>query len=241
MEELDVRMTLGDLVTQRPTAVAVLARRGLDFCCGGRRTLADACFERGIDPDSVLAEVAAVQRPEESEPWATMRPAELADHIESTHHAYLHAQLEVVSVLAEKVAAVHGGRHPEVLDVYADVRDLVDEMVPHLAKEERVLFPMIRALAGGGAPPLAGPPSVDMPIAVMTREHDTAGVLLGQLRLHSHGFEVPDDACASYRALYEGLAALEADTHLHIHKENNLLFPAARKLESRRVAHVPKL
>ena len=216
--------TLGDVVTSVPGSARVLESFGLDYCCGGGRTLSSACAAAGLDPDEVIGALERV--PVEPMPdWASMGPGELIEHLESTHHAYLHQELPRLDALAERVAGVHGARHPELLEVLADVRELRDELEPHLMKEERILFPLIREqlaedAVGQRRTPLGGP------VVVMRAEHDRAGELLTQLREHAGGYVVPDDACASYRALYEGLVQLEADTHLHVHKENNLLFPA---------------
>ncbi len=224
---------LADIVTARPSSAAVLQYFGLDYCCGGQRTLQEAALADGVDVDSVLAALSALDAvpsaPVESD-WASMGPAELVDHLEAVHHAYLHQELPRLDALAEKVATVHGERHPELLAVRADVRALVDDLDPHLAKEERVLFPLIRELAA--AVSAGGTPSSPLtaPIQVMRMEHDHTGELLAKLRTDSLDFALPDDACGSYQALYKGLVELEADTHLHVHKENNVLFPAVEAL-----------
>ena len=218
--------TLGELVAEAPGRAAVLDRLGLDYCCHGQRTLADACTEAGLEHDAVAAAlVAAVPEPVDH----PTEPAALADHIEATHHAYLHAELPELDALAAKVVGVHGERHPELAEVHRLIVALRADLEPHLLKEERVLFPAIRALVGGASDfPFA---TVQNPVRMMSMEHDRAGELLAALRDASGGYRVPEDACASYRSLYERLAALEADTHRHIHLENNVLFPAAVALE----------
>ena len=223
--------TLADLVTADPGAARVLERYGLDYCCGGGRPLDQACAAAGVDPATVLDALAAA--PATSTPdWATMAPEVLVDHLEATHHAYLHTELPRLTPLADKVADVHGARHPElaaVRDTYAELRA---ELEPHLMKEEQILFPLIRELVASAGTAEAHCGSLELgPIRVMMMEHDRAGELLAELREATGGYEVPDDGCASYRALYEGLAELEADTHLHVHKENNVLFPAVIALE----------
>ncbi|MGZ4757686.1 MAG: iron-sulfur cluster repair di-iron protein [Acidimicrobiales bacterium] len=229
---IDPSTTLADLVTQRPALARELERRSLDYCCGGQRSLAEACARRGLDVDETAAALGAVGSPDPA-PWATFGPAELVDHLEATHHAYLHEELPRLTALSEKVAQVHGGRHPELLEVLRLCRELRDDLEPHLAKEERVLFPMIRELAvADGTRPDLHCGSVANPISVMMVEHDRAGDLLVALREVTDDHIVPDDACASYTALYLGLEQLEADTHLHVHKENNLLFPAVIALEA---------
>lgn len=220
--------TLGELVADAPGRAAVLDRLGLDYCCHGDRTLADACATAGLDPDAVavdLDQTGVTAAPDEF----PHEPAALAAHIEATHHAYLHAELPALEALADKVAGVHGQRHPELADVRQLVTELRADLEPHLMKEERVLFPAIRALASGVREFPFG--TVANPIRMMRVEHDRAGELLAQLRATTNGYAVPDDGCASYRALYDRLAAVEADTHRHIHLENNVLFPAALAVE----------
>jgi regulator of cell morphogenesis and NO signaling len=220
--------TLADVVTNHPTTARTLESFGLDYCCGGQRTLAEACRARGLDPEATARELAGATVAGPSA-WAHLGPAALVDHIEAVHHAYLHAELPRLAELAAKVAAVHGERHPELRQVQATYGELRAGMDPHLKKEELILFPMIKALAAadGEAAPPSHCGSVASPIAVMMSEHDRDGELLAELRRLTSDYRTPDDGCASYHALYDGLAQLEADTHLHIHKENNVLFPAA--------------
>ena len=163
---------------------------------------------------------------------------QLADHIEQTHHAYLHTELPRLSTLVAKVVDVHGARHPELAGVAATYEDLRADLEPHLLKEERMLFPMIRELAASAERPQFHCGSLQNPIAVMLAEHDRAGELFTQLRAQTDEYRAPDDGCASYRMLFAGLAEVEADTHLHIHKENNVLFPAVLRLESDRSGEV---
>jgi regulator of cell morphogenesis and NO signaling len=228
---IDPSITLGELITQHPSLARELERRELDYCCGGRLTLSEACAKQGLDVEDTVAALSAIPAGG-AEPWATFGPAELVDHIESTHHAYLHSEFARLTALSDKVAEVHGGRHPELLDVQRLYGDVRADLEPHLLKEERMLFPMIRELAAAQTAPAFHCGSLRNPISVMLREHDMAGELLAQLRAAARGYALPDDACASYTALYAGLEQLEADTHLHIHKENNVLFPAVVALEA---------
>jgi regulator of cell morphogenesis and NO signaling len=225
-------VTLGDLVSEAPGRAAVFDRLGIDYCCHGQRSLEDACAQAGLDPDAVRSELDAVSGAGSagSAAWHPTEPAALATYIEATHHAYLHAELPEVDALAAKVLSVHRDRHPELADVRRLVAELRAELEPHLLKEERVLFPAIRALVDGAREFPFG--TVRNPIAAMATEHDRAGELLAALRSATRGYAVPDDGCASYRALYERLAVAEADTHRHIHLENNVLFPAAIAVEA---------
>lgn len=235
MTAFDTHATLADIVTARPSTARVLERRGLDYCCGGAATLADACAARSIDPDAVLAElVGTAGASDEAAPdWATMSVGELVDHLERTHHRYLWDELPRLSALVDKVLSVHGGRHPELAEIAACFATIRTDLEPHLTKEERVLFPMVRELDASPTTPDFHCGSLRNPISVMLAEHDTVGELLARLRELTDGYQAPADACASYTALFAGLAELEADTHLHVHKENNVLFPAVVELEAR--------
>jgi regulator of cell morphogenesis and NO signaling len=228
--------TLGDLVAERPGVAPTLDRLGLDYCCHGDRTVAEAAGVAGLDVAAVAdaldaaASAAAGDGGDGGTAWTALDVAALADHIESTHHAYLHAELPDIVALADKVRTVHGSRHPELSEVAHLVDAIAADLEPHLAKEERILFPAIRAIAGGQRDFPFG--SVLNPIRVMSQEHDAAGELLARLRSVTSDYAVPADGCASYQSLYERLEALELDTHLHIHKENHSLFPRAIEASS---------
>lgn len=224
--------TLAAIVDDNPAAARVLERHELDYCCGGQDSFDEACARRGLDPGQVRAEIDALDAPDHV-PWASMGPAELVDHLEATHHRYLHDELPRLAALAEKVRDVHAERHPELHEVATNFRALHADLDPHLRKEEQVLFPMIRELDGATTAPSFHCGTLDNPIRTMLMEHDQAGELLATLRRVTDGYRTPSDGCASYEALYRGLEELEADTHLHVHKENNVLFPAvlAREYE----------
>lgn len=214
--------TLAALVAEDARRAAALDALGLDYCCHGDRSLADACAAAGVDTEAVVAQLAALADDAAAGDvdTAALAPADLVDHLEATHHRYLHDELPALDALAAKVLAAHGERHPELVEVQRLVTALRFDLEPHLMKEEAVLFPAIRRLAAGE------PLDLRAPIRVMGTEHEQAGELLAALRDATGGYGVPEDGCASYRLLYERLAELERDTHLHIHKENYLLFPA---------------
>ena len=219
--------SLGALVTANSAAARVFERHGLDYCCNGARSLGDACASAGIDTNAVAADLDALDATDDTN-WAFLDPPALADHIVTSHHRYLWEELPLLDALAAKVEAAHGQRHPELAKIRRLVADLRADLEPHLLKEERVLFPAIAALAEGLMDFPFG--SVAQPIHMMVIEHDHAGELLSLLRASTQDYHVPTDGCASYRSLYERLAALELDTHVHIHKENHVLFPAALRL-----------
>ena len=232
MLELTIDQTLAEIASAVPASARVLESFDLDYCCGGHRPLGDACSGAGVDPATVLDALSNVA-PQPAPEWGSMDPTELVDHLEATHHAYLHTELERLDALAEKVVGVHARNHAELIEIRAVYASLRAELEPHLVKEERALFPMIRELAASSVAPSFHCGSVQNPISVMMREHDRAGELLATLHTATNAYQAPADGCASYRAFYDGLAELETDTHLHVHKENNLLFPAVVALEDR--------
>lgn len=187
-----------------------------------------------LDPASVIDELVAASAEDAdgaAAPWAGMDVVDLVAHIVATHHRYLWDELPRLTALVDKVAGVHGSRHPELAEVARTLAALRAEVESHLAREERVLFPMIRELAGAAVLPSFHCGRLARPISVMLVEHDRVGELLAGLGTTTGGFATPADGCASFQACYQGLADLEADTHLHVHKENNLLFPAVVRLE----------
>lgn len=215
--------TLGDLVAEEGARARVLERHGIDYCCHGDRSLADACTAAGLDTVEVAAELVAVQ-PTGGVQVAGSGPLALAEHIVSSHHAYLDEELPALEALALKVRGVHGGRHPELGRLADLVVALHAELVPHLRHEERVVFPAFaRVVLGGDGD------DVGAEVDALVEEHERAGAVLHELRSVTSGYTVPDDACTSYRSLYERLEALEQDTFEHIHLENNVLFPAVRR------------
>jgi regulator of cell morphogenesis and NO signaling len=223
--------TIGDLVANRPELASLFESLGIDFCCGGRRTLEDACREAGLDYPSVLARVQAIEAnsPEAPSPMPSL--ASLCEQIVETHHHYLRRQFPLIERLLEKVLAAHQTRHPELVRLQRVFTEFAFELRRHMAKEEQVLFPAIARLETDRRFP-AGPfGSIRNPIAAMEHEHDSAGDELGMMRGLTAGFVPPPDACPTYRALITALADLEQDMHRHVHLENNVLFPAALRLE----------
>ncbi|HWC99310.1 MAG TPA: iron-sulfur cluster repair di-iron protein [Candidatus Sulfopaludibacter sp.] len=232
-------LTLADLAADSLNAVRILEQHGLDYCCGGKQPFADACLAKGINPDSILREIEDARTScVAARDWQTAPLDELVNHIVATHHEYLKLHLPVLAHRIDKVAAVHGARDPEMLPRLAEVfAGLRAELEMHLHKEEAILFPFIELYGRAEVQNRPVPPvpfgSVANPIAMMEREHVGAGDALGEIRRLTNNFELPPYACSTVRALYEGLKVLEADLHVHIHLENNILFPRAIALESR--------
>jgi regulator of cell morphogenesis and NO signaling len=231
--------TLAEIASTSPAAVRTLERYGLDYCCGGRQPFAEACATKGLDPESVLKEVGqALGVVAADRDWRTAPLDEIVDHIVATHHEYLKLELPALSNRMAKVLAVHGSKDPTTLSTLADVLGgLRSELEMHLQKEEMMLFPFLRQYGRAEAQGRALPPvpfgSVANPIAVMEREHGGAGNALAEIRTLTNDYQYPAYACSTVRALFDGLKAMEADLHVHIHLENNILFPRAIALERR--------
>lgn len=216
---IDVNDTLGQLATAHPAATQVFLRHRLDFCCGGRQTLVDACKEVGIDPGAVVAEISAANAAPSEERWDTRPLPELIDFIVKRFHEPLRADLPALLEAAQRVERVHGGKPSCPRGLAALLERVNAEIQQHLAKEEQVLFPAIQSGSHGV--------QVQMPIRVMMQEHDDHGANLQRLRELAADFVSPPEACATWRALYGGLEKLEAELMEHIHLENNVLFPRA--------------
>jgi regulator of cell morphogenesis and NO signaling len=231
---IDEHATIGMLVTQRLGRAAVFEVHDVDYCCGGHRTLASLAADGEIDLDSLIhdLEMADEAADEPAPEWAELSPAELADHIEATHHPFVRGAIERIEALLAKVLSVHGEAHPELTRVDVLFRAIAADMGPHLAKEEQVLFPLVHEMVGATSAPNFHCGTLANPINVMAMEHDMVGDHLRQLRETTDGYTVPPDGCDSYRALYAALEEFEADTHLHVHKENNVLFPAVLAQEA---------
>lgn len=216
--------TVGEIVAERPSSARVFQTFGIDFCCQGSRTLAEACQRKGISLDSIVEQLeAGMREPQESEENPALLPIpELVDYIIKRHHDYLRSELPRIHAMSHRVANVHGGHTPSLIELYKVFCDVAEELEDHIVSEETVLFPAIKALANGEK---AMP--IDGPVAAMMAEHDDHGEALLKIRELAGDFLPPPEACNTYRALFAGLAELEEDTHRHIHLENSVLFPEA--------------
>ena len=229
--QLDVKMKLAEAVDAFPQLAREFEKRGLDYCCGGGRTIDESCTLIGLDPLVTVGELSALSAMAQPAEWTTMAADVLVDHLEATHHRYLWNELPRVTTLVDKIVTVHGQRHPELVGIALCFSQVRADLEPHLMKEERVLFPMIRELAASTGALSFHCGSLRNPISVMLSEHDAVGDLLVELRRLTGGYTPPVDGCATYVACFAAMAELEADTHLHIHKENNVLFPLVLQLE----------
>ena len=211
-----------NFVKNNPQCAKVFEELNIDFCCGGDTSLLTACEEEDLEPHWVYQRLVELQpAPSTREKDVSdLTLTELTEHLESTHHVYLKKALPRLVALMDKVHQAHSPRHPELTRLQTVVENLRADLEPHLLKEEQILFPLIRQLEAEGLQLEAA----QGPIRVMRSEHDGAGELLKEMRTLTNVYVVPKDGCQSFQLLYEGLKELEEDTHIHIHKENNILF-----------------
>lgn len=230
--------TVRDIALENPASIRVFESFGIDYCCGGRKPLAEACAAKNIAVDEVIAslEQASKNAVPASNDWAAQPLATLARHIVETHHAYVNRETPRLAQLAQRVVNRHGDTLAELAVIQQNLAQLTEELTQHQAKEEVVLFPhfakLERSSTEGTPKPLGCFGTVASPIAMMTQEHDAAGVLMAAIHDLSQGFTPPVGACPTFHAFYDGLREFEQDLHQHIHLENNILFPRAIALES---------
>ncbi len=230
--------TVREIALEQPHSIRVFEHFGIDYCCGGRKPLAEACAARDVSVDAVLAALDYAATAAEPSPvdWSQTPLQDLIEHIVAKHHSYVKAELPRLAALAQKVVNRHGDTQAHLPALQNAIAQLDQELTHHLAKEENVLFPYIvtleAAMVSGGAIPDACFGTVANPIAMMTSEHDAAGGLLAEIDLLSDHFTTPVGACPIYHAYYDGLREFEQDLHQHIHLENNILFPRAILLEA---------
>ncbi len=224
--------TLGEIATKDLRKAEIFRKYGLDFCCGGKKTVKEACAEKGLDVTRVEQELQQADKLPGGQalPYNDWNADFLADFIVNTHHSYLRKNLPEIRKYAEKVMKVHGQQHPELHEVHRLVESVNGELTSHMAEEEHTLFPWIKQLAGA-ARPKAGGADIGEAIKGLESEHVTVGRLLQGLRTSSKNYVVPPDGCASYTLLFRMLEDMEKDVHVHIHLENNILFPKAVELE----------
>jgi regulator of cell morphogenesis and NO signaling len=229
--------SLGDLVHADGRRAIVFEQFGLDFCCGGKRSLADAAREQSVPVADIVLALAALGEasPLDQEPPEWRDLDVLVRHILEIHHGYVRSSTPSISAWLDRLVERHGGRHPELAEARRIFAALSEDLAAHMMKEEHMLFPAITELAAakrrGGSPPLSPFGTVANPIRMMEDEHEGAGDLIGQLRTLTAQFTPPDDGCTTYRACYAELARYERDLHRHVHLENNVLFPRAIELE----------
>lgn len=236
---LTTAKTVREVALEHPAATRVFEKLGIDYCCGGNRSLEEACEKANVPAFLVMDTLEMAEEAERTarkvRDWQEEPLSELITHIVRTHHKYVRDESVRLTALLEKVCSVHGKNHGELFDVRATFAGLAQELTTHMMKEERVLFPYIVRMEEAviqKEPILPAPfGTVGNPVTMMEHEHDSAGQALRALRKLSSGYKAPADGCVSYQTLYRALEAFEADLHQHIHLENNILFPRAIAME----------
>jgi len=229
MSIISSQQTIGEMVVEKPNRSKFFEVLGFDYCCGGKKTLEEACIGKGLDPQFIMEQLSSFDQQQKDQTgltdWSSVSLNEIIEHILTVHHVYTKQALERLDKLVTKVARVHGSNHHELLLVQEIYTRMQNELLVHMEKEEKILFPYVQQLEVSERLPQFHCGSINNPIQVMLREHEDTGKQLEVIRELTHDYTAPADACNTYRAMLDGLAELEADLHQHIHKENNLLFP----------------
>lgn len=234
MKTITPDTTVGELVRAVPSRSRIFENLGIDYCCGGKKPLAEVCRTKNLDPATVIAMLAALNGAPETSAVSpdAMSLSELCDHIEFVHHGYLKEELPRLDFMTRKVAAVHGDHEPRLLEVRRVFETFNAEMTTHTREEDETVFPAIRQLEAANGDKAAVASGLKAAFAKLESEHDSAGAALEQFKALTDSYTPPDWACNTFRALYDGLAQLEKNMHQHVHKENNVLFPRARAVGS---------
>jgi regulator of cell morphogenesis and NO signaling len=232
---------VNEIALSNPGARRVLEDAGVDYCCGGGKSLQDACLHAGVTADEILNRLrqnTGLTGPADTE-WTSAPLAELTQHIRARHHQYVRDSIPRVRALLAKIREKHGAKHREIGEIERFFGNVAREMISHMQKKEQILFPYIDALersvngSGSVEPPFFQ--TVRNPIHATMQEHDVAGELVRQIRRASNDYKAPADTCTSHQAAYQELKQFEEDLHLHVHLENNILFPRGVELETAKV------
>jgi regulator of cell morphogenesis and NO signaling len=218
-------MTVGEIVAADNRTATVFKEAGIDFCCGGKKTLEESCREKGIDPEVLAGKlenvdsIAGAVKLDFNE-WD---PVFLSDYIVNVHHTFVRKNLPELVHYTGKIASVHGMNHPELVVIADLIVQVNDELQKHMKKEEEILFPAVREMFSGGSPKVSE--SVERELPLLFGEHEFAGGALDRISEITWGYQLPEDACNSYRLAFSLLEKFEDDLHIHVHLENNILFP----------------
>ena len=234
----NVETRVNEIALSNPGSRRILEDAGVDYCCGGGKSLQEACLRANVSAETILNRLQQnSERARSHESGWTKAPlAELTRHIRERHHGYVRDVIPRLRGMLAKVREKHGSKRHEVGEIEKLFADVAREMLMHMQKEEQILFPYIDAIEraangqGGVEPPFFQ--TVRNPIYSMMKEHDAAGELVRKIRAASNGYQPPEDSCTTFKAAYQELQQFEEDLHLHVHLENNILFPRAVELEA---------
>lgn len=228
--------TIGEIVAEDYRTAQIFKNHNIDFCCKGNRSIREACDAQKIDSGEIMKEIEDLQQQttdgtSDYQAW----PLDLlADYIEKKHHRYVEERIPMLKAYLDKLCRVHGNRHPELFEITEHFSACGGELAAHMKKEELILFPFIRKMVKTNPGDEIRQPyfgTVENPIQMMMHEHDAEGERFRKIAALSDGYTPPDDACGTYRVTFSLLQEFEADLHLHIHLENNILFPKSVSLE----------
>lgn len=231
--------TIGSIVAEDYRAASVLTAHGIDFCCKGGRTVEEVCRKNNLDPAELTREIMTVLSRDANlgEEYKNWTMTKLTEHIEQVHHRYVEAQSAVLKIYLNKLCKVHGDHHPELFEIAREFEECSEAMAVHMKKEELILFPFVRRMEKaekeGSALPPAQFGSVNNPVEMMKDDHEAEGDRFRRIEQLSNGYQNPPDGCATYSTAMNMLREFEQDLHLHIHLENNILFPRAIEFEAR--------
>jgi len=229
-------MTIGDIVANNYRTAEVFEKHGIDFCCGGKITLTEACLKQRLDLAALMSELESLQLTpiDRSQNYSSWALPFLADYIVNTHHVYLKENDEQIATYARKVASVHGARHPEVIQIATIFEKIAHDMVGHLKEEEEIFFPALKradaARISGNTPDAGDRKAIRMSLFRLHREHEEIGEAVHTIRHLSKEYAIPVDACNTFAITYRKLKEFEDDLHKHVHLENNILFLKAAQL-----------
>jgi regulator of cell morphogenesis and NO signaling len=232
----DDKETIGEIAVKDLRKAEVFKKYGIDFCCGGKKTLKQVCAEKNIDASKIETELLQLSTEGKASnvSYNDWNIDFLADYIVNTHHSYVRKYSPELIAYAIKVAQVHGAQHPELAEIQKLLKEITEELADHMEEEEQVLFAYVKktVFAKNMNQPLEkGAKDLESLIVELENEHDHVGRCLDQIRVLSQGYAIPADACASYQLLYKMIQEFEDDLHIHIHLENNILFPKAVEME----------
>lgn len=237
MKELNIAArTVGEIVAADYRTAKVFEHHGIDFCCGGKVALATTCVEKGLDLATLVTALEAAMQAgaERSQNYTAWALPFLADYIVHTHHAYLKENDPQIETYTLKIASVHGAHHPELIEIAALFAKIATEMTAHLKEEEEVFFPALKradaARIAGATPEAKDRETIRLSLQRLQREHEEVGDAIHTIRRLARDYALPDDACNTFMLTYQKLREFEDDLHLHVHLENNILFPKAAAL-----------
>jgi len=230
-QEID-KLTIGEIVSNDFRASGIFKNVGIDFCCGGNQLLGDACAEFGIEKDSIIKEIQSLENEPISQSlnFRSWEPGFLCDYIVNTHHMYVVEKMPELGFYTEKIATVHGDHHPELVEVADLFKKIITELTQHLKNEEEVLFPAIKDIVATGSE--SAGETIKSEILRMKGEHEFAGGAMDEINRITNNYSLPEDACNTYQVTFKMLEQFEDDLHVHVHLENNILFPTALKLSN---------